>query len=189
MKEQQTEALNKLKTICNDTHFAEELLDRIISLQKQMDVEATEIIVPVKEVIKEYSFGAFTFIRCKTCVIFKSTGYRVIVRPYLKALYDHIISLLDMKDNEEKLSPEAKEVMEGMLNITILALSMPLDFFVNEDYMFNVANYVTNQKYEMYRKISETVLKEETEQDVIANEDFKQDALESEKVREEESNA
>lgn len=184
LKDKMSEAKKTLVGLCADTTQAKALIKDIISYQKQMDIEPTELYVPVKEVLTDYDFGAFHLLRCKTCIIFKTTGYRLVAKPVYNAnheggiLYSHLSAICDMKDRFKTLNKETQDLLELVFNLTITILSLPIDAFADDKFLFDVGTFIVKKKNEMYeamqKKIEEMDLSE-TEEDEIKNDEFRQE--------------
>lgn len=173
------------------------LLDELVALQKQLDVEPTELHVAESEVVATYNFGAFSLIRCKTCIIFKTTGYRVVVKPIYTAnedggvLYSQMAALCEMKEKYDSVTKEEQELWNLVFNLSINILTLPLDAFADDEFLFEVGKFIVEKKrelYEKYIKKSEN-LKDETAEDEIKNDEFRQGIELAEEMKREADNA
>lgn len=193
LKDKMSEAKKNLLSLCADTTQGKALLKEIISLQKQIDIEPTELYVPVKDVLTDYNFGAFHLLRCKKCIVFKTTGYRVVAKPIYNPnteggiLYSHLSSLCDMKDNFDKFDKESQHLLELVFNLTITILSLPIDAFADEKFLFDVGSFIVKRKTKMYEEMKERAEKnlEETEEDEIKNDEFRQEQEMLEEMKQE----
>lgn len=188
-------AIKKVKDNSVDKKAATKMLDEVLSLQKQIDVEPTEVHVAESEVIARYDFGAFSLIRCKTCIIFKTTGYRLIAKPIYTTnedggvLYSQLSALCDMKDQYNTVDKTQQELWNLVFNLSITILSLPIDAFASDKFLFEVGKFIVEKKVEMQTEKLNKALKEETVEDEIKNDEFRQMVEMSEDSKEEEKNA
>lgn len=167
-----------LKALCADKATASSLIKELISLQKQVDVEPTELYIPVKDVLVTYDFKAFSLIKCKTCIIFKTNGYRLVSMPLYNQggdggiLYAQLNSLCEMKENYDKVDDETRNLYSLIFNLCIVILSLPIDAFADETFLLNVGKYIVEEKNKMYEKLINKTLKEENVEEVIKNDEF-----------------
>lgn len=106
--------INQIKTNSKDAKFADKLIDKLLSLKGQYDVEPTRLYVPEKNVIKEYDNDNLRIVKCKDCIIWQQKGgHIVVVYPTMRAEYEFLEGMLDLKDNYDKLSDDMKAVYDG----------------------------------------------------------------------------
>lgn len=184
-------AIKKVKENSIDKKAAANLIDDALSIQKQIDIESTELHVPESEVVARYDFGAFSLIRCKTCIIFKTTGYRLIAKPIYTTnedggvLYSHLSALCDMKDQYNTVNKTQQELWNLVFNLSITILSLPIDAFANDKFLFEVGKFIVEKKVEIQNEMLNKALKEETVEDEIKNDEFRQMVEMSESAKEE----
>lgn len=181
LKTRMSELKGSLKSMCADKDTAARMINEMLDVQRQMDVEPTELHIPVKDVIATYDFGAFKLVRCKTCIIFKTTGYRIVAKPLYNqnedggVLYSQLAALCEMKEQYDNVDREQQDLWNLVFNITVTILSLPLDAFADDKFLFDVATYIVKRKNEMYEEILGKPLAEETVEDEIANDKFRQE--------------
>lgn len=108
------QTINQIKTNSKDAKFADKLIDKLMSLKGQYDVEPTRIHIPEKNVIKEYDNDNLRIVRCKDCIIWQQKGgHIVVVYPTMRAEYEFLEGMLDLKDNYDKLSDDMKAAYDG----------------------------------------------------------------------------
>lgn len=106
--------INQIKTNSKDAKFADKLIDKLLSLKGQYDVEPTRLYVPEKNVIKEYDNDNLRIVKCKDCIIWQQKGgHIVVVYPTMRAEYEFLEGMLDLKDNYDKLSDDMKAAYDG----------------------------------------------------------------------------
>lgn len=186
--------IRKIKENSIDKSKAKSLIEELLALQ-QKRVIPTEIYVPVTDVIATYDFGSFSLIKCKTCIIFKTTGYRLISKPIYTAnedggvLYSQLSALCEMKERYDSVSDEEKKLWNLVFNLSVIILSLPIDAFSNDKFLFEVGKFIAEKKNEMYEEPLKKPLQEETEEDEIANDKFRQEVESEIETDKEESNA
>ena len=192
MKEQKkrlSELKSSIKAMCADKQVAARMINELLSLQRQMDVEPTELHVPVSDVIATYDFGAFSLVRCRTCIIFKTTGYRLVAKPLYNqgedggALYSQLSALCDMKERFASVDKTEQELWSLVFNLCITVLSLPIDAFSNDRFLFDVATYIVKRKNELYRELLDRPLAPETEEDAIHNDAMEQAVRNAEEMK------
>lgn len=108
------QAINQIKTNSKDAKFADKMIDKLLSLKGQYDVEPTRLYVPEKNVIKEYDNDNLRIVKCKDCIIWQQKGgHIVVVYPTMRAEYEFLEGMLDLKDNYDKLSDDMKAAYDG----------------------------------------------------------------------------
>lgn len=109
-----SETTLQIKNNSKDTKFADKLIDKLLSLKGQYDVEPTRLHVPEKDVIKEYDNDNIRIVKCKGCIIWQHKGgHVVVVYPTMRAEYEFLEGMLDLKDNYDKLSDDMKAAYDG----------------------------------------------------------------------------
>lgn len=170
----------EIVALCGDKAKAKHLIDEILSLQKQADIEPTEIHVAESEVVARYEFGAFSIIRCKTCFIFKTTGYRIVSKPIYTAnedggvLYSHLDALCVLKEKElsNALDETEKIILENLVTVTIPILAAPLFIFASDKDTVDVATLLLDKLHRLGEERLNAPLKEETAEDEMKNDAF-----------------
>lgn len=180
---------SELLSMCADKARARKVVNELLSVQRQADVQPAELHVPVSEVIATYDFGAFSLVRCRTCIIFKTTGYRLVAKPLYNqnedggALYSQMSALCDMKERYASVGKEEQELWSLVFNLSITILSLPLDAFTNDRFLFDVATYIVKRKNELYSELLERPLAPETEEDAILNDAMEQAVRNAEEMK------
>lgn len=185
----------EIVALCGDKAKAKHLIDEILSLQKQADIEPTELHVAESEVVARYEFGSFSIIRCKTCFIFKTTGYRIVSKPIFTknedggVLYSHLDALCGLKEKElsNSLDETEKIILENLVTVTIPILAAPLFIFASDKDTVDVATLILDKLRLLGDKGLNAPLKEETEEDEMRNDAFRTQVmleLEEEKKKE-----
>lgn len=109
-----SETTLQIKNNSKDAKFADKLIDKLLSLKGQYDVEPTRLHIPEKDVIKEYDNDNIRIVKCKDCIIWQQKGgHIVVVYPTMRAEYEFLEGMLDLKDNYDKLSDDMKAAYDG----------------------------------------------------------------------------
>lgn len=185
-KEQQKEleeAKVKLLNNCKDRRFGEILIDKVLSLKGQLSIEPEIISVSVDSILKEYEFEHFRLIRTKNEIIYNSNGYKIIVKPWVSSLYGHLDALLNYKDKLDTLKEKEKTIYEDLFNASMIILQIPLLAFTDDNFMFDLAMLYIKHLNGLAEESLK--LKEETQEDISKNKEFKDASILSEKLREE----
>lgn len=164
LKKRIEELKNQIKTNSVDKHFAEKLLEDLVSAKGQYDVEEAELIIPKKDVVKEYDFDSFKFVRTKKGILFHVRGgFDTFVSIRMTSLYERLSSLLELKDRYENLVEEERKAYDSIFTANYYVLSMPFLLSPFDEEFFEAASKnieVLNNAYEKYVKNAE--LQEET---------------------------
>lgn len=191
LKERMSELKGALKSLCADKDNAVRIMNEMLDVQRQMDIEPTELHVPIKDVVATYNFGAFSLVKCRTCIIFKTTGYRLVAKPLYNqnedggVLYSQLSALCEMKERYDKVGKEEQDLWNLVFNMTVTILSLPIDAFANDKFLFDVATYIVKRKKELYDEILAKPLAEETAEDEIANDKFRQEVEAAQEMKKE----
>lgn len=176
------ECIDKLKFISNDAHFAESLINDLISAQKQLDIEPTLVHVPTKDIIKEYDYGHFKIIDTKGGIVFISTGFCQVVRPVQQSLYNQLKTLLILKDKYETYDEEQKETYNDVFFRTTLIILNPLICFSDDDYWMEQSKCLAEKQNALFEKLMDKPLQDE---DMVADDEFMEKVKVVEELKEE----
>lgn len=169
LKKQIDTVVGQIKSNSKDVHFADKLIDSLLSLKGQYDVEPTRVYICEKDVVKEYDFDNVRFVCCKGCIIYEAKGgMKMIVYPTMKGLYEHLGVLLDMKDNYDTLNDDGKNVYEGLYSATLWILNACIYSTVDDEVFVGIATDIMS-RFDKYVKSKENKLQEETHKE---NADF-----------------
>lgn len=174
LKKELTEIISQIKANSKDAVFAEKLAKKLVAVKGQMDVEAVEISVSEKEVVKRYDFSSYEYIRCKSCIIFHvHGGVYTIVRPTMTALYQALEFLLDSIDSEDTLDEPSKNALESIQTAYAFVLQAPIVVSLEDESLNDVAVAVVK----CFERVQKNTLErleatEETEEDYKKNAEF-----------------
>ena len=172
------EKTKQLTAISKDPHFAESLIEEILSLKAQMCVEATELYVREKDVIEVLDFDSVCFKVCTTGILFHAkSGYPTWIEPRCRALFGEIVEMLKAKkeiltlgeEERKNLDAEELEMKEQFFNAWVHTLEMPVAASISPKILFDTATaFLKSFREETDRMINQP-LHEENAQDLIDN--------------------
>ena len=178
MKKKLQEKTKQLTAISKDAHFAESLIEDILSIKAQMCVEATELYVREKDVIEVFDFDSVCFKVCTTGILFHAkSGYTTWIEPRCRSLFGEIVEMLKAKkeilalSEEERKNFDAEELdmREQFFNAWVHTLEMPVAASISPKILFDTAAaFLKSFREETDRMLSQP-LHEENAQDLIDN--------------------
>lgn len=169
LKKEIKEVSIKLKSICNDAKFADELIDKLLSLKGQYDIEPTLVHVPIESVIETYDYGHFRLYRTEKGIVFHMAGMYQLIPPMMQTLYGQLEWLLDQKDNLLLLNEQQREMYDAIFGATMVILMNPGICFSNEEYYIDIATYITSKQNALFEKLLNKDLQPE---DAVADTEF-----------------
>ena len=172
------EKTKQLVAISKDPHFAESLIEDILSLKAQMCVEATELYVREKDVVEVLDFDSVCFKICTTGILFHAkSGYTTWIEPRCRSLFGEIVEMLKAKkeilalSDEERKNFDAEELdmREQFFNAWVHTLEMPVAASVSPKILFETATAFLKSFREETDRMLKQPLHEENVQDLIDN--------------------
>lgn len=182
LKKEIKEVSIKLKSICNDAKFADELIDKLMSLKGQYDIEPTLVHVPVASVIETYDYGHFKLYRTEKGIVFHMAGMYQLIPPMMQTLYGQLEWLLEQKNNLLLLNEQNKEIYDAIFGATMVILMTPCMCFSDEEYYIDIATYITSKQNELFEKLLNKDLQPE---EIVADTEFNKTIEFAEQLREE----
>ena len=177
------EKTKQLTAISKDPHFAESLIEDILSLKAQMCIEATELYVREKDVIEVLDFDSVCFKVCTTGILFHAkSGYTTWIEPRCRALFGEIVEMLKAKKENLALSEEERknfdaeelDMREQFFNAWVHTLEMPVAASVSPKILFETATAFLKSFREETDRMLKQPLHEENVQDLIDNSNVQQ---------------
>ena len=178
LKKKLQEKTKQLTAISKDAHFAESLIEDILSIKAQMCVEATELYVREKDVIEVFDFDSVCFKVCTTGILFHAkSGYTAWIEPRCRGLFGEIVEMLKAKkeilalSEEERKNFDAEELdmREQYFNAWVHTLEMPVAASISPKILFDTAAAFLKSFREETDRMLNQPLHEETAQDLIDN--------------------
>lgn len=158
----------KIKDESSSNTIGEDL-ERLISLKGQLDVVPCEVIVESKDVIKEYDFGHYKFIRTKKAIVYKSGGYYIVITPKPNKLYVTIEYLLDLYDRMDELTDDERAAYNSLFPVAVGFCNMPMSAFIEDRYTFEMYGHILKCMDELNERLMNKPLQED---DAKANAEF-----------------
>lgn len=146
-------------------------LDRLVSIKGQLDVVPCEIIVESRDVIKEYDFGHFKFIRTKKAIVYRSGGYDIVISPRPNKLYGTIEYILSLHDRMDELTDDERAVYNYLLPVAVAFCNVPMSAFIEDKYTVDMYGYIRTKMEEVIDRLLNKPLQEDDEK---ANAEFEQ---------------
>lgn len=164
------EAKAKIVANSKDAHFAKSLIDELVGLQKQADIEPTEIHIALSDVEKSYDFDAVKLTKTKVGkFIFEAKGGMwTIVDMRMQALYGALQHICDYLDNPTT-DKDADALEQTFRDATMYAFQTPILCSLDQRMLYDVIA----KMLESFREYSEELMPKqatpETEDDIKAN--------------------
>lgn len=166
------ECKEQLKANSKDAHFAENLIDRMLSYKGQLGVEPTLLDCGKKE--KEWQGETFSITKTNKGVLYHAFGgYSIFVTPNNIALYETLCDYIDHKEEYEKLEGELKEQFDLQLSTVAYVLNTPLFAFTSSELTYCLATMIIDHLRKTFDELMDKPLQEE---DVNADIQFKEAA-------------
>jgi hypothetical protein len=176
LREKLTELKKQIKANAKDAHWAENALREYESLVGQLKHEP--IVLDCGKEVDEWAGDTFRITKTTTGVLFHTYGgYSVFCTPNITSLYETLVNYVEKKDEFAKLEGEAKEIHELSLSALAYCVNLPSFVCSDEEFLFDTAGHIVKYLREMSEELLNEPLREETEEDLKANEEFRQSTL------------
>lgn len=163
LKNKINETINLIKTNSKDARFADELIDRLMSLKGQYDVEPMYVGIPMTDVEKEVDFGSFELVKCKGYIIYHIYGgIKKIISSRMKCLYKHLERLIYLKEFLPYASEIVRENYEAILLATTQISNLETYASVDDEFMIGIYNDIVARLEVLYKKLNTEELQPET---------------------------
>lgn len=162
----------KSKIVANskDMVWAKDMLTQLTSLQKQADIEAVELIVPVKEVSQTIDFDSYTFKKTPRGILFTlKGGLYTFVESRMRSVYEMLDNVFYMHENHVDGEVD-KQIYDAYVSATATVMQAALFSSFDEKTLYETAAGI----FERFNALAEenvdnAELHEETEEDIKAN--------------------
>ena len=151
-------------------------------LKGQADVVPSAVCVEMKDVVKEYPFGAAKILKCRECYVYSTPASSIVIYPVYNpdlsngggVLYSTMSSYCSLRDAEENGSTtqEDKDALAIFKNLLALAFSFPVMLFSDDIFAGDCFRYILDRWKESLERAS-SKLREETPEDIAANQEFR----------------
>lgn len=161
---------NQIVTNSKDAEWAKKMLVRLTSLQKQSDIEAVELVVPVKEVKQTLDFESYSLKKTPRGILFTAKGgMNVWVEMRMQSVYEMLDRVFYLHDNPAE-DDETKEIYQAYSDAVGYCLQSPIFCSLGEKMLFEVAATLLRGFNEYCNEnIDNAALREETEEDIRKN--------------------
>ena len=167
LKKRLDEVKAKIKVNSKDAHFADMLVDELLSLKGQLGIEPTLVHIPTADVVKSLKGDTFEMSLTKQgdAVYHVYGGYTIVadgarMRSLANTIADYIVNQEFVKDLDEK----EREIYDLDLSATAYVLNIPMLAFSDQDLKFDLAAKIVQWLRETYEKALSEPLQEETPQ-------------------------
>jgi hypothetical protein len=176
LKEKLTELKKQIKANAKDAHWVENALREYESLVGQLKHEP--IVLDCGKEVDEWKGETFRITKTTTGIMYHTYGgYTVFCTPNIASLYEVLNDLVENKDEYEKLEGEEKDNHDLVLSALSYCLSLPSFVCSDEALLYDTAGNVVQWLRETSEQLLNAELKEETEEDLKANQEFRDATL------------
>lgn len=177
---------NELKAICKDAKFAEALLNDIVSLSKQIAIKPSIVNVEYTEDTQMIDYSGYKLYKNNQAVVYQQTGMKLILEPTLGVYHFPYGALFDVKSNWDNATQEEKDGYDSLLLPSVIVPQTVTWAFQRPQFLAKLESLIYNELNSMVDEATnEDKLPEE---DVIANEEFKDRIMLAEQIKEEIAN-
>lgn len=165
LKESQDKLISQLLSNAKDAKWAEQLIRDILSLQRQLDVEAVELAVPTKEVKATFDGGAYVVSKTIRGILFAAKGgMSTFVDMRMSSLY----TMLDIVYFGEGVYATPDD--EGIWREAVATIMQaPIFASLGDKALFDIATFIVKSFKENAEQYLESPAHEETQEDIEAN--------------------
>lgn len=176
LREKLTELKKQIKTNAKDAHWAENALREYESLVGQLKHEP--IVLDCGKEVDEWAGETFRITKTTTGIMYHTYGgYTVFCTPNITSLYETLANYVEKKDEYAKLEGEAKEIHELALSALAYCVNLPSFVCSDEAFLYDTAGHIIKYLREIQDQLLNAPLRDETPEDLQANEEFRQATL------------
>ena len=175
LKERFNEVKNQILANSKDAHWAKNAVDELVSLKGQLDHEPTIVYLPTKDVEKQFKGETYemSIMKDGTAVYHTYGGYTVVARPNLTSLVETIDEYVNSQDYVLDLNDKDRENFHLSLSAFSYIVSLPTFAFSDLGFTYDIAGKIVSFLREKSEILLNEELKDETEEDILANEQFR----------------
>lgn len=172
LREKLAELKIQIKANAKDAHWAENALREYESLVGQLKHEP--IVLDCGKEVDEWAGDTFRITKTTTGVLFHTYGgYSVFCTPNITSLYETLVNYVDNKDEYAKLEGEAKEEHELALSALSYCINLPSFVCSDAGFLYDTAGHIVKYLREMSEQLLNEPLREETPEDLQANQAYR----------------
>lgn len=167
LKTKLDEVKAKIKVNSKDAHFADMLIDELLSLKGQLGIEPTLVHIPTADVVKSLKGNTFEMSLTKQgdAVYHVYGGYTIVADgARMHSLAKTIADYIENQDLAKDLDEKERELYELDLSATAYILNIPMLAFCDQDLKVDLASRIIQWLRESYEKALSKPLQEETPQ-------------------------
>lgn len=181
LKEKLATVVEQIKTNSKDAHFANKLIDDLLSLKGQLDIEPTELDCGKK--VNELKGDTYRITLTDRGILYHEYGgYNIFVTPNIGAIYQTLADMVVNQEENAKLEGEAKENLDLLMSSVGWVLQAPKIALSDAQLTIDIATMVIKNINERYEELSKQELQAET---IEEDEEFRQAALAMEEFKKE----
>lgn len=173
------EIKSRIKANSKDAHFAEKLIDDLITTKSMIGTEPIELNVGKR--IDSYSGNTFEIVKTNRGMLYNEYGhYAVFVEPSNKSLYETLEDFVVNREHYANLDGDEKEHLAMAVSAITYCITLPRFVFSDDEFTFNIATEIVSWLKEQYDKRMNMPLQDETiEQDA----EFMEAAIELDNIK------
>lgn len=184
LKERLEGLKKQIKINSKDAHWAENALREYESLVGQLKHEP--IVLDCGKEVDEWAGETFRITKTTTGIMYHTYGgYTVFCTPNITGLYETLNDIVENKDKYDKLEDEERDAHELELSARAYCLSLPVYAFSDPEFMYETALHIVKWLRETSEQALNAPLRDETPEDLQANEEFRQATLATKELADE----
>lgn len=160
-----------IKNNSKDVHYAQKLINELISLQKQLTHQPTVVNIPLDNIVKSYKGDGWEMLYTKyNTAIYRTTGgYTLICKSVFNVLNQTISEVIDYMNGNINvdLTDDQKKAMETDIALNTAVFNLPLLATADLDFKLALIRELENYIDKLQEQISNSELPDETEDDEL----------------------
>jgi hypothetical protein len=148
LKKDLKEVVAKIKTNSKDQHYADVLIDKLLSIKGQLGIEPTRLYLPMSDIIDSVESKTFRIEIFKSgeAIYHLKGGMDVIVRPNATSLYSYLTHIVALQNGhtEEEITDEMRDLIVADLEASSLVLNIPFFAFGDFEFKYKLAEMVVD---------------------------------------------
>lgn len=165
LKQRLDEVKAKIKVNSKDAHFADMLIDELLSLKGQLGIEPTIVHIPTADVVKSLKGETFEMSVTKKgdAIYHVYGGYTLIADgARMRSLAGTIADYVANQDLVRDLDENERELYDLDMSATAYVLNIPMMAFSDQDLKFDLASKMVEWLRKTYEDAMSKPLQEET---------------------------
>lgn len=149
------EIVAKIKKNSKDAHYADTLINTLLSLKGQYDIEPTLIHLPSDDLDKKIEGDSFRICVCKSgeAVYHMKGGVDIVVQPKANSLYTYLVEMVEIWDKLGGLEADERQIVEDDLMASAYVLNIPFIAFGDLNFKYKLANETVNYLAELQERL------------------------------------